>query len=256
MKLKYYLRGMGIGIILTAIVMGFALGGRKSTISDAQVIERAKELGMIDPSSGVLSSGTGEDKENEASEIASDTTLDETREEISEEINEAVAETSEPVSGVVEAPEERKTDDSETEQSSDSGEQSEKETENVTEQIDTEIGDNTPETSESDVQQEVAATDNNQQEEADAGNIVETVIPGEPQNPVSSTSSETKTVTIPGGMSSDGVAQVLYNAGVIDNAASFNRYLIDRGMDRVIRSGTKVIPAGSGYEEIANIICK
>ena len=28
MKLKYYLRGMGIGILLAAIVMGFALGGR------------------------------------------------------------------------------------------------------------------------------------------------------------------------------------------------------------------------------------
>ena len=54
MKLKYYLRGMGIGIILTAIVMGFALGGRKATISDAEIIERAKALGMVDPTSGVL----------------------------------------------------------------------------------------------------------------------------------------------------------------------------------------------------------
>ena len=42
MKLKYYLRGMGIGIILTAIVMGFALGGRKATISDAEIIEMLK----------------------------------------------------------------------------------------------------------------------------------------------------------------------------------------------------------------------
>ena len=46
MKLKYYLRGMGIGIILTAIVMGFALGGRKATLSNAQIIERAKALGI------------------------------------------------------------------------------------------------------------------------------------------------------------------------------------------------------------------
>ncbi|WP_024866506.1 hypothetical protein [Butyrivibrio sp. FCS014] len=60
MKLKYYLRGMGIGIILTAIVMGFALGGRKTTISDAEVIRRAKELGMIEAGTGTLSQNSKE----------------------------------------------------------------------------------------------------------------------------------------------------------------------------------------------------
>ena len=81
MKLKYYLRGMGIGIILTAIVMGFALGGRKATISDAEVIERAKALGMVDPTSGVLtqpSNGATQDEENS---ITSAETLDQAREE-------------------------------------------------------------------------------------------------------------------------------------------------------------------------------
>ena len=47
MKLKYYLRGLGIGIIGTAIVMGIALSGsKKETLSDAEIIERAKLLGM------------------------------------------------------------------------------------------------------------------------------------------------------------------------------------------------------------------
>ena len=63
MKLKYYLRGIGIGVILTAIVMGFALGGRKTTMSDAEVIERAKELGMTD--GGVLSDSVNEGDEVE-----------------------------------------------------------------------------------------------------------------------------------------------------------------------------------------------
>lgn len=48
MKLKYYLRGMGIGIILTAIIMGIALRGRKEALSDAEIMARARELGMID----------------------------------------------------------------------------------------------------------------------------------------------------------------------------------------------------------------
>lgn len=48
MKLKYYLRGLGVGIICTAIIMGIALSGnKKETLTDAEIIERARILGMI-----------------------------------------------------------------------------------------------------------------------------------------------------------------------------------------------------------------
>ncbi|MEY8392097.1 hypothetical protein D3Z36_03620 [Lachnospiraceae bacterium] len=48
MKLKYYLRGLGIGIICTAIIMGIALSGnKKGTLTDAEIIERARLLGMV-----------------------------------------------------------------------------------------------------------------------------------------------------------------------------------------------------------------
>ena len=100
MKLKNYLRGMGIGIILTAIVMGFALGGRKGTISDAEVIERAKALGMVDPTSGVLSQDTTGADTDEENSITSSEALDQAREEISEEINEELAAYGESVSGL------------------------------------------------------------------------------------------------------------------------------------------------------------
>ena len=42
MKLKYYMRGLGIGIILTTLIL--TLGNRK--ISDEEVIQRATALGM------------------------------------------------------------------------------------------------------------------------------------------------------------------------------------------------------------------
>jgi len=48
MKLKYYLRGLGIGIICTAIIMGIALSGnKKEKLTDAEIIERARLLGMV-----------------------------------------------------------------------------------------------------------------------------------------------------------------------------------------------------------------
>ena len=66
----------------------------------------------------------------------------------------------------------------------------------------------------------------------------------------------TKNVTIPSGLGSEGVARVLYNAGVVDDAVTFNNYLVERKMDRSIRAGQKVFPAGSSYEDIARIICQ
>lgn len=50
MKLKYYLRGLGIGIICTAIIMGIALSGnKKETMTDTEIIERARLMGMVMP---------------------------------------------------------------------------------------------------------------------------------------------------------------------------------------------------------------
>lgn len=48
MNLKYYLRGLGLGIIVTAVVMGVAAGGKKTGLSDAEIKARAKELGMTE----------------------------------------------------------------------------------------------------------------------------------------------------------------------------------------------------------------
>lgn len=45
MKLKYYLRGTGVGIILTAIVFSFA--NPRQELSDEEIIRRAASLGMV-----------------------------------------------------------------------------------------------------------------------------------------------------------------------------------------------------------------
>ena len=49
MKLKYYLRGLGIGIIVTTILLMIAFALHKPTMSDADIIARAKQLGMVMP---------------------------------------------------------------------------------------------------------------------------------------------------------------------------------------------------------------
>lgn len=47
MKLKYYLRGMGIGIIVTTIILAVSFSHREVEISDEEVMARAAVLGMV-----------------------------------------------------------------------------------------------------------------------------------------------------------------------------------------------------------------
>lgn len=47
MKLKYYLRGMGIGIIVTTIILAISFSHREVEISDEEVMARAAVLGMV-----------------------------------------------------------------------------------------------------------------------------------------------------------------------------------------------------------------
>ncbi len=47
MKLKYYLRGLGIGIVVSVCVLSAAFGNR-APMTDAEIKERAAELGMIE----------------------------------------------------------------------------------------------------------------------------------------------------------------------------------------------------------------
>ena len=77
MKLKYYLRGLGIGIAVTALVLALA-GGGKESLTDEEIIARAKELGMVE--SVTLSQLTSEQN--------SETTCEEVSEKMSEELSE------------------------------------------------------------------------------------------------------------------------------------------------------------------------
>ena len=269
MKLKYYLRGMGIGIILTAIVMGFALGGRKTAISDAEVIERAKALGMIDPNSGVLLQNSNGEEENDENEAASDSSLDQEGKEISEEVDEDISASGESLSDMAEKEEKTEDQSGESSESSSKIKNNSKASSEKTEDVTassaastskTETTGSSSSTEDTSIVETVTVSSKNNS--SDSSSIVNDDDSNNDSSSTASTqvlgsrTSVSKTVTIPGGLSSDQVAAILYNEGIIDSASSFNQYLIDRNMDRIIRSGTKTIPAGSTYNEIAEIICK
>ncbi len=45
MKLKYYMRGLGIGIILTTLIL--SINSPKEKLTEAEIIARAEDLGMV-----------------------------------------------------------------------------------------------------------------------------------------------------------------------------------------------------------------
>lgn len=60
MKLRYYLRGLGIGIFVTALVMTIA-SSNKGAMTDEEIIRRATELGMVTSSKTLISQAQEED---------------------------------------------------------------------------------------------------------------------------------------------------------------------------------------------------
>jgi hypothetical protein len=57
MRLKYYMRGLGIGILFSLVVMVLTGANETSTMSDAEIIHAAKELGMVEGNSRLNLSG-------------------------------------------------------------------------------------------------------------------------------------------------------------------------------------------------------
>ncbi len=67
MKLKYYLRGLGIGIVVSVFIMTVAFSNRQP-MTDEEIKERASELGMIENSVLTDLNGGGKTEEDVSGE--------------------------------------------------------------------------------------------------------------------------------------------------------------------------------------------
>lgn len=209
MKLKYYLRGLGIGILVTTVILSLAGVGRKN-MTDEEVVKRAKELGMVE--STLLSDLPDQTKTDEVRPTEPGISLQ--------------PETSEPEESAStpetpEAPEETTTTP---------------ETPEAPEETTT-----TPETPAAPEETPVAPE--------------ETPVSPEDGNP-DTPAGETVTLVIGRGESSTTVSKNLKKAGIVEDAAAFDRFLCNNGYDKKIITGTYEIPYGASEEEIAKIITR
>ena len=82
MKITYFLRGLGVGIIFCALIMLMAVKTAPDTMTDEEVVSRAKELGMVEGSQSdaaidALCDST-EETENDKNKDNSDKAVDST----------------------------------------------------------------------------------------------------------------------------------------------------------------------------------
>ena len=101
MRFKYFLRGLGVGIVFASLIF-FMVYKENATpkMSDKQIIERAKELGMVEEGSSIEdilhTSATSEASENETESTTEKATEEEKK--TTEATTENTTETAEKVS--------------------------------------------------------------------------------------------------------------------------------------------------------------
>ncbi|HKM05153.1 MAG TPA: hypothetical protein VJZ04_11315 [Lachnospiraceae bacterium] len=75
MKLKYYIRGLGIGIMMTAFLMGINQSGQKEKLTNEEIMNRAKEIGMYERVVVSENTSKNEVKDNVSKNEVKDTDL-------------------------------------------------------------------------------------------------------------------------------------------------------------------------------------
>ena len=226
MERKYYLRGLGLGIVVTAVIMGMALSGQKN-MTDEEVIARAKTLGMVENTENMLLSDAAAQEDDEAQEA---------------EETEQVADPAE------QEPQEAVTEEAVMEENS---------------QADVSEGDNTEEEDSEDTQavtsaQESDLAEQDAEEAADAKqpetDASETQTEQAAAETESTDNQQEVTITIVSGDSSYSVAKKLADAGIVLTAESYDAYLCANGYDKKLRTGTFAIPKTASDEQIARIV--
>ena len=239
MNLKYYLRGLGLGILVTALILSVA-GRNRRTMTDAEVKERAKELGMIENT--VLL------EKPEETESASETTAN--TESVSETTADSDGEVqigtdignNEDVSQGDLSKEETPKDNQLKEETS-----GEEKTKKCASQ-DTEPKDNTSQEVTDDPERPEELSKNNT-EDTQGENDEKVTSAGEDQS-----RTDEVTLTIVSGDTSYSVAKKLYELGVVPSVEQTDRFLCANGYDRTIRTGVYTIAPEETLESVAKRI--
>lgn len=218
MKLKYYLRGLGVGIVVTCILMSIS---NKNAVADA----KAEVIAVYEQSSSEIMTENESTQEETTQEEATEPIILR-NEEIESEITSVLDEAQSQEQSVVET-------ESEIESQTISIEIQSHETEKATTEDSGEIEVAIEDESKS--EESVIVIDSDEADVKD-GKIIE--------------------IQINKGDGSGVVAQKLYEAGVVEDAREFDEFLMQNGYDKKLNVGVKVINTSESWQMIADKLIK
>ncbi len=221
MRLKYYLRGLGIGIVVTAVIMGVSADRQRPAMTEEQIIARAKELGMVEQE-GILAEIVGESAatDNQKEAPKAETPKAETPKQ--EEVKAETTQTAEPKAEAL------KEETAKTEAPKEEAAKTEA------------------------PKEEAAKTEAPKEEAAKT----ETPEPEETSKPEKVQKTSSVVVSIYPGEGSYTVSRKLAALGLVESADIYDKFLCQNGYDKKLCTGNYTITEGATADEIARILTK
>lgn len=223
MNLKYYLRGLGIGIVVTALIMGITAAGKDKSLSDSEIIERAKALGMTEEST-LLADAAEDGLQTEEEKPANENGGADSK----QEPEAAMAATAVPEATAEAAM----------------------------------VSEATPESAAAtpvvEATAKPTAAPTAVPTPAPSPEPTAQPSPSVTPTPVKESTQELEGITIQinSGDGSYTVCKKLEEAGLVDSASDFDTYLCENGYDKRINVGTFTIPEGAEPDQIAKILAR
>ena len=257
MKLKWYLRGIGIGVIVTALILHFALNG-KNGLTDDEVRVRARELGMMD--NAVLSSLSVNNAEGVSENEAGDEDVS-ADSAVSEDIitlDEADTENSD-TEDLVEEPSEEPSEEptivaTATASPTAIPTVSPTATPTVAPTVALTATPTVAPTATPTATPTVAPTATPTVAPTATPTATPTVAPTVSPTPASNVHGSDVAINIVSGEGSYTVAKKCQEAGLVESAAAFDEFLCNNGYATILRVGTHYVPVGASENEIAIIL--
>ncbi len=228
MKFKYMIRGLGLGVIITAAVLG---AYNRNAVADARVAV-LKDYGLDGESPLAEETSTAEEEASAAESTEPVIMRDDEKEAEIESVLDA-------------AKDAENSDNGASDGQAPNGEVSDGDPSNG-EVSDGEVSDGNT----SDSQASDAAPSG--QETPEQGSSAVVVVPSDEEE----ASGETVEIVIESGDDSGTVSRKLQNAGVIENASEFDAFLMQHGYEKKISTGKKVIGVADTWQEIADKISR
>lgn len=236
MELKYYLRGLGLGIVLTAIVMGVATS-RHRTMTNEEIIARARQLGMTEDTT--LTNINSEKTDSEGASFDDAAAGEVNKETGSEGLQDKLPDTALDAAGT------ENVDNAQAAASDKEGGAKDGDSVKDNDSVKAEDGaKDSGEDAKTVAKMTDTGTDVETGDQAESGKTADD----------SGVTDTPKVITIGHGDGSYTVSKKLADIDAVSAADSFDTFLCQNGYDKKIRAGTYTIPYNASDEQIARII--